>query len=130
GTDRYPRRDDGGQRLLPDDAVLLLLLRGDPRARASGRRREASPLMRPNGTLAARPVRDFAWLGERVAAVDTRAVLGGLVLLQWLTLVVFAFVVRHNGWVFYQGGDETFHYSSAWAIAHGHVPESEIGFGW
>jgi hypothetical protein len=86
--------------------------------------------MRPNGALAARPLRDFAWLEERVATLEPRLVLGGFVVLQWLTLVAFVLVVRHNGWLFYQGGDETFHWSAAWSIAHGHVPESEIGFGW
>jgi hypothetical protein len=39
-------------------------------------------------------------------------------------------VVRHNGWLFYQGGDETFYYTGSWVIAHAHIPESEIGFAW
>jgi hypothetical protein len=90
--------------------------------------------MRPDSTIAwPRRLGTREWLSaveERIATLDPRPVLGGFVVLQWLTLVVFAFVVRHNGWLFYQGGDETFHYSSAWSIAHGHVPESEIGFGW
>src|SRR5207244_379103 len=38
--------------------------------------------------------------------------------------------VRHKRWVLDQGGDQTFHSSAAGSIAHGHVPESEIGFGW
>src|SRR5207237_3138614 len=45
GPDGDARRDDGRERLLPDDAVLLLLLRGDPRARAAGRLRP--PRRRP-----------------------------------------------------------------------------------
>jgi hypothetical protein len=57
-------------------------------------------------------------------------VLGGFVALQWLTLVTFVLVVRHNGWLFYQGGDQTFYYTAGWAIGHGHIPESEIGFAW
>jgi len=43
---------------------------------------------------------------------------------------VFVAVVRHNGWLFYHGGDETFFYTDAWSLAHGHIPESEIGWGW
>src|SRR4029453_19684662 len=39
-------------------------------------------------------------------------------------------VPRHNGWLFYQGGDETFFYTDSWVVAHGHIPESEIGYGW
>ena len=90
--------------------------------------------MRPNGALAgSRPAREVGWLSaleERVAALEPRAVLVPILVIQWLTLVAFVLVVRHNGWVFYQGGDETFYYSDAWSIAHGHIPESEIGFAW
>jgi hypothetical protein len=57
-------------------------------------------------------------------------VLGPLVVGQWAATAVFALVVRHNGWLFYQGGDETFYYTDAWSIAHAHIPEAEIGFGW
>ena len=49
--------------------------------------------MRPNGALASRPVRDLtrlSSLGERVAALDPRAVLLPILGLQWLTLVAFA----------------------------------------
>ena len=47
------------------------------------------------------------------------SVLVPLVLLQWLALAAFVGTVRHNGWLFYQGGDETFFYTSSWSIAHG-----------
>ena len=80
--------------------------------------------MRPNGALAVRPLRDFAWLEERVAAIEPRLVLGGFVVLQWLTLVAFALVVRRNGWLFYQGGDQTFHYSAAWSSTSRDVSRS------
>src|ERR687887_2771979 len=90
--------------------------------------------MRPDSTMTwPRRLGTREWVSaveERIATLDPRPVLGGFVVLQWLTLVAFALVVRHNGWLFYQGGDQTFHWSSAWSIAHGHVPESEIGFGW
>ena len=52
-----------------------------------------------------------------------------LVLAQWAAVGVFVAVVRHNGWLFYHGGDETFFYTDAWSLAHGHIPESEIGWG-
>jgi hypothetical protein len=57
-------------------------------------------------------------------------VLGPLVLAQWAAVGVFVLVVRHNGWLFYQGGDETFFYTDSWAIAHARIPESEIGYAW
>src|SRR5919201_4089749 len=69
-------------------------------------------------------------LERRIARYEPWAVLAPIVVLQWVLLVAFVLVVRRNGWLFYQGGDETFFYTDAWAIAHGHVPESEIGFAW
>jgi hypothetical protein len=57
-------------------------------------------------------------------------VLVPLAVAQWIAVAVFALVVRHNGWLFYQGGDQTFYYTSSWVIAHAHIPESEIGFAW
>jgi hypothetical protein len=68
---------------------------------------------------AARPVLRQPWL-----------VLVPLIVGQWTAVAVFARVVRHNGWLFYQGGDETFYYTSAWVIAHGHIPEAAVGYGW
>ena len=53
-----------------------------------------------------------------------------LVLLQWGALIAFVETVRHHGWLFYQGGDETFFYTSSWVVSHGHIPVSEIGFAW
>ena len=66
----------------------------------------------------------------RLLAVRPLYVLGVLVLAQWLTVLSWALTVRHNGWLYYQGGDQTYYYSSAWSIAHGHIPQSPIGYGW
>src|SRR5919201_4967762 len=57
-------------------------------------------------------------------------VFGLLVVAQWTAIGVFVAVVRHNGWLFYQGGDETFFWTSSWVLAHGHIPNSSIGYGW
>jgi hypothetical protein len=57
-------------------------------------------------------------------------VLGPLVVAQWLCLVAFVLTVRHNGWLFYQGGDQTFFYTSSWVVGHGHIPDAAIGWGW
>jgi hypothetical protein len=65
--------------------------------------------------------------------VDVRhplVVVGLLVVVQWIALVAFVLTVRHNGWLFYQGGDETFFYTTSSTIAHGHIPEATIGYGW
>jgi hypothetical protein len=38
--------------------------------------------------------------------------------------------VPRNGWLFYQGGDQTFFYTDSWVVAHGHIPESKVGYAW
>ena len=58
------------------------------------------------------------------------SVLALLLLLQWGALVAFVETVRHNRWLFFQGGDQTFFYTSAWVLAHGHVPYSWVGYAW
>jgi hypothetical protein len=69
-----------------------------------------------------------AW---RVAS-DVRPlyVLSALVGIQWLFVLGFALTVRHNGWVYYAGGDQLWHYSGAHVIAHGHLPRTLVGYGW
>jgi hypothetical protein len=65
-----------------------------------------------------------------VLAVPAAWVLAALVLVQWLALLVFAVTVRHNGWLYYAGGDQLWHYSGAYLLAHGHLPPSFVGYGW
>ncbi len=57
-------------------------------------------------------------------------VLGSLLVLQWLVIVVVALGSAHNGFLFYGGGDETWYYTTAWVLGHGHVPQSYIGYGY
>jgi hypothetical protein len=53
-----------------------------------------------------------------------------LVGVQWLAILIFALSVPRNGWLFYQGGDQTFFYTDSWVLAHGHIPESKVGYAW
>jgi hypothetical protein len=57
-------------------------------------------------------------------------VLGGLILAQWLAVLALALTVRHNGWLYYAGGDQLWHYSGAYLLAHGHLPPAYVGYGW
>jgi hypothetical protein len=66
----------------------------------------------------------------RVRIWEPWGVLLPLVGLQWLLLGLFVVTVRHNGWLFYQGGDETFFYTSSWSLAHGRIPDAAIGWAW
>jgi hypothetical protein len=65
-----------------------------------------------------------------VASVRPAYVLGALTGAQWLAVLALALTVRHNGWLYYTGGDQLWHYTGAYLLAHGHLPPSYVGFGW
>jgi Dolichyl-phosphate-mannose-protein mannosyltransferase len=69
------------------------------------------------------------WL-QAAARYEPWVVLAPLVVVQWLALLAFVLTVRHNGWLFYQGGDETFYYTTSWMLSGWHLPTTPIGFGW
>jgi hypothetical protein len=79
----------------------------------------------------------FARLNGPTTAVAARLkrirplyVLIVLVIAQWLAVVELARTVVHNGWIYYQGGDEIWYYTTAWLLAHGHMPLALVGYGW
>src|ERR671936_1926095 len=63
-------------------------------------------------------------------AVRPRYVVGALLAERWAAVAAFAVTVRHNGWLYYQGGDQIFHYTSAWLLAHGHLPATRVAYQW
>ena len=65
-----------------------------------------------------------------LARYEPWIVLAPLVAVQWLVLLVFALSVQRNGWLFYQGGDQTWFYTSAWELGHGRIPETLVGYLW
>jgi hypothetical protein len=65
-----------------------------------------------------------------VLSIRPAYVLGGLILVQWLAVLALALTVRHNGWLYYAGGDQLWHYSGAYLLAHGHLPPAYVGYGW
>ncbi|HEY6015741.1 MAG TPA: hypothetical protein VIU16_03055, partial [Gaiellaceae bacterium] len=58
-----------------------------------------------------------------------RLVLGAFVVLQWCGLLALALAARHNGWLYYHGGDGTWYWSDAWALGHFRLPHASIGYG-
>lgn len=66
---------------------------------------------------------------QRLAGSPWR-VLGLIVVAQWAATLALALTVRHNGWLFFQGGDQAWYWTTAVAFAHGHIPASYVGFGW
>jgi hypothetical protein len=67
---------------------------------------------------------------EIVTSLRPLYVLGAFVLVQWVAVLALALTVRHNGWLYYAGGDQLWHYSGAYLMAHGHLPPSYVGYGW
>jgi hypothetical protein len=67
---------------------------------------------------------------DLLLGVRARYVLAGLLGMQWAAVLALALTVRHNGWLYYAGGDQLWHYSGAYVLAHGHLPPSFVGYGW
>jgi hypothetical protein len=77
------------------------------------------------------------WVGTRlerartwVLSIRPAYVLTFLCVVQTLAVLALALTVRHNGWLYYAGGDQLWHYSGAYLLAHGHLPPSYVGYGW
>ncbi len=70
--------------------------------------------------------RAAAW----VMALPVWAVLVTLVLAQWIVVGAVAAINQHNGFFFYNGGDDTWYYTSGWVLSHGHIPDGSVGFGY
>jgi len=57
-------------------------------------------------------------------------VLAGLVVAEWLAVLATARVVRHAGWIYYQGGDQLWYYTLGWLLGHGQLTQTSVGYGW
>jgi len=76
-----------------------------------------------------------AWLRGLVRAAER---VGGipwappaiLVAAQWAAVAAFAGAAEHNGWFYFQGGDQSWHYSSGWLLSEGLLPPAVVGYVW
>jgi 4-amino-4-deoxy-L-arabinose transferase-like glycosyltransferase len=57
-------------------------------------------------------------------------VLVPLLAVGWIAEIVFASRVHHNGFVFYQGGDQIWYYTTGWLSGHGVIPKTLISPAW
>lgn len=64
------------------------------------------------------------------AAERPLATLAMLAVAQWALVLAFALTVRHNGWVFYQGGDQIWLLTTSWLMGEGEVAPAYTGYGW
>jgi hypothetical protein len=70
--------------------------------------------------------------GRAVSALVARpfATLSGLVVVHWLAVLAFALTVRHNGWAYYQGGDQIVLTATGWMLADAELAPTYVGYGW
>ena len=59
-----------------------------------------------------------------------RAVLGVLVGAQIVGTLALAAAAPHNGWVYYQGGDQIINTTTGWLLGRLELPPTEVGFLW
>ena len=67
---------------------------------------------------------------DGLLAVRPLYVLSVLIAVQWIAVLALALTVRHNGWLYYAGGDQLWHYTGARLLVHGHLPPTYVGYGW
>ena len=57
-------------------------------------------------------------------------VLVPLLAVHWIAIVAFILSVRHDGWLFYQGGDQIWYWTTSWLLGHGSIPIPRVSYGW
>src|SRR5262245_36793162 len=53
-----------------------------------------------------------------------------LLLAQWIAEIAFSISVQHNGFLYYQGGDQIWYYTTGWLAGHGVIPKTLISPAW
>lgn len=69
-----------------------------------------------------------AWASPYVR--EPWVVLVPLLAIQWIALLALALTARHNSWLYYQGGDQTYYWTDARLLSHLRMPTAEVGWGW
>ena len=94
----------------------------------------AVPAGRVRPTLVERAARRAGRLLGRFDVVTARIrpwmVLAPLTLLSWGVIAYVAHSAVHNGTLYYDGGDGTWYYTTAWELAHFHIPYANISYGY
>jgi len=65
-----------------------------------------------------------------VAVSHPRASLATLVVGQFVATIVFALTATHNGWLYYQGGDQIWYGTTGWSLGDLRIPNALVGYGW
>jgi hypothetical protein len=72
------------------------------------------------------------WSGRTVDRLleRPRTVVGSLIGLQVGATIVLALAVDHNGWVWFQGGDQIWLSTQGWLLGQLELPPTELGYLW
>ena len=70
--------------------------------------------------------RGLAWLED----ARPLYVLSALLLIEWLTILAVGLTVRRNGWIYYQGGDQLWHWAASWLMGQGRLTHTSVGYAW
>ncbi|MGH3070809.1 MAG: hypothetical protein ACRDNB_00900 [Gaiellaceae bacterium] len=87
---------------------------------------------RPAPTLSEHGRRALGLVVQAISAFASRplATLAGLAVLHWIAVLAFALTVRHNGWLWYQGGDQIWLLTTGWLLGDGELAPTYTGYGW
>jgi len=88
------------------------------------------PRLLPAASLYGRRAVELA--ADGISALTSRPLttLAGLAVAQWVALLAFGLTVRHNGWLFYQGGDQIWLVTTGWLVGLGELAPSYTGYAW
>jgi hypothetical protein len=64
------------------------------------------------------------------ARIPAWAILAPLVVVGWLVAAYVAHAAVHSGRLYYESGDATWYWTTAWMLAHGLLPVTSIGYGY
>jgi hypothetical protein len=70
--------------------------------------------------------RGVAWLEDARPIY----VLSVLLAVEWIVILAVALTVRRNGFIYYQGGDQLWHYTASWLLGQGKLTHTSVGYGW
>lgn len=59
-----------------------------------------------------------------------RFALAVLALAQIIATAAFALTATHNGWLYFQGGDQIWYSTTAWSLGELTIPNALVGYGW
>ena len=68
----------------------------------------------------------WAWLVAR----QPWSALVPLIVVQWLAVLALALSVHHNGWLYYQGGDQSYYWTDAHLLSRWTLPVALVGYAW